>query len=297
MKFWPLLFERNDAMRKIIEIIKSDWKKALKFAGVFAVVFLVLFLVVNMDLAPDEKKTFRTPDSFAGKLGEDFAKKMGSTDVYVLGYTEWAEYHNLNESNRNHDDDPDKDGLPNYLEYVHATNPTISDTDSDGYEDRQEIINGYDPDTPGDARPSVQLSIKKINVQAPMIWSKNEDEANFQEDLKHGIIHYPKTASPGQNGNVILSGHSSNYIWAEGNYNHVFKDLNSLEAGDEVDLKVIQKNGRAIVYHYKVSTKAVMSPDDPAIFINTDQPTLTLSTCWPLGTRFRRLIIKADLVK
>ncbi|OGI25291.1 MAG: hypothetical protein A3J76_00060 [Candidatus Moranbacteria bacterium RBG_13_45_13] len=65
-----------------------------------------------------------------------------------------------------------------------------------------------------------------------------------------------------------------------------------------MDVKTVQKNGRAIVYHYKINGfKKIVSPDDPVIFENTSEPTLTLSTCWPLGTNFRRLIVKADLVK
>ena len=176
--------------------------------------------------------------------------------------------------------------------------PLNSDTDGDGFSDRAEITNGYDPDAPGDAKASVEISVKKINVVAPMVWSQSEDEKAMQEDLKRGIIHFPKTAAPGQSGNMVVSGHSSNYVWAAGNYNYIFKGLDNLAAGDAVDVKTVQKNGRAIVYHYKINSfKKIVSPDDPVIFENTSGPTLTLSTCWPLGTNFRRLIVKADLVK
>lgn len=218
-------------------------------------------------------------------------------DVSNLNYDEWAIRYGLTSANNKYDDDPDGDGLPNYLEYVHLTDPLNPDTDGDGFSDKQEIINGYDPDAPGDAKPSVEISIAKINISAPMLWSKSADENSQLEDLKSGVAHFPKTAAPGQPGNMIVSGHSSNYVWVKGDYNYIFKDLNNLEKGDVITIKTIQQNGRVIIFHYSVADKFVATPDDHRIFENTQDPTLTLSTCWPLGTNFRRLIVKADLLK
>ncbi|MDI6778363.1 MAG: sortase [Patescibacteria group bacterium] len=285
-------------MKNIFKTLKANWKKTVSAILIFLVVFATLFGLVNFDFGPKTAPKTYSGESFAGKLGEDFQKKIGGNEVYVLAYNEWADYHALSALANKYDDDPDGDGLPNYLEYVHATNPANPDTDGDGFTDRQEITNGYDPDALGDAKPSAQIAIKKINAAVPMVWSKSEDENSLQEDLKNGVIHYPKTAAPGQSGNMVLSGHSSNYVWAKGNYNYIFKDLNDLAAGDTVDVKTIQQNGRVVVYHYKIAgEKKIVAPDDPVIFENTSESSLTLSTCWPLGTNFRRLIVKADLVK
>lgn len=265
---------------------------------IFAIVFGALFWLVNFDFGQKTAPKNYSGESFAGKLGEDFRQKIGASDVYVLAYNEWADFHSLSAAANKYDDDPDGDGLPNYLEYAHATNPANPDTDADGFTDGREIRNGYDPDAPGEAKPTVTIAIKKISVSVPMVWSKSEDENVMLEDLKNGVIHFPKTAAPGQNGNMVVSGHSSNYVWAEGNFNYIFKDLNNLAAGDVVDVKTVQRNGRAVVYHYKISgEKRIVAPDDPVIFENTSRSSLTLSTCWPLGTNFRRLIVKADLVK
>jgi len=116
-------------------------------------------------------------------------------------------------------------------------------------------------------------------------------------DLESGAAHYAKTAAPGQIGNMIISGHSSNYIWAKGDYNYIFKNLNNLEVGDKVVFRTVQKNGKVITYNYTITEKFVTSPDDEKIFAETKNPTLTLSTCWPLGTNFKRLIVKGELVK
>src|SRR3989339_282079 len=288
----------DKAMKNIFESIRKNWRKIISAALIFLVIFAVLFWAVNLDFGSKTPAKTYSSDSFSGKLGEDFQKKIGATDVYQLAYNEWADYFELPANFAKYDDDPDGDGLPNYLEYVHATDPTKADTDKEGFTDRQEITNGYDPDAPGDAKPKVDIEIKKMQIQVPMVWSETEDENAMLEDLKNGIIHFPKTTAPGQSGNMVVSGHSSNYIWAKGSYNYIFKDLDNLAVGDTVDVKTVQKNGRAIVYHYKINGfKKIVSPDDPVIFENTAEPTLTLSTCWPLGTNFRRLVIKADLVK
>lgn len=46
--------------------------------------------------------------------------------------------------------DTDADGLNDYLEiFQYKTNPTVTDSDGDGYLDGNEVDNGYDPNGPG----------------------------------------------------------------------------------------------------------------------------------------------------
>lgn len=276
---------------------KDLLKKAALLGGLFLAAFALGFYVVNLDLGPAQKISSQKATVQVPNLNEELKKRLGSIALGMENYDDWARRYGLDAGNNGLDADPDKEGLPNYLEYVYGTNPLKADSDGDGFSDKQEIINGYDPDAPGDAKPAVEISISKINVSAPMVWSQSETEKNMLSDLENGVSHFFHTASPGQNGNMIISGHSSNYIWAKGNYNHIFKDLNNLEPGDVVVVKTMQKNGRSVTYQYKISEKLIVSPDDEKIFAATAEPSLTLSTCWPLGTNFRRLIIKADLVK
>lgn len=267
------------------------------FGGFLLVIFLILFYLSNLDIKKTIPTLPLTEISSDLKNDPEIETRLGSSDISFLDYASWAKQNNLGDGAEKYDGDPDKDGSLNYWEYIQGTDPNNPDTDGDGYGDRQEIINGYDPDAAGDIRPTVEISIEKIGVQAPMIWSNSEEKNSTMKDLENGVAHFAGTASPGQNGNAIISGHSSNYIWAAGNYNHIFKDLNDLENGDIVTVKTIQKNGRVIDYYYAVKNKFITGPDDAAIFENTVGPTLTISTCWPLGTTFRRVIIKAELVK
>jgi len=192
--------------------------------------------------------------------------------------------------------DWDNDGLSNELEDLHGTDPRKADTDGDGYTDAQEIKNGYDPAAPGDVRPAVEITISKIGVTAPMIWSKSEQEKDQLADLQNGVAHFPKTASPGQPGNMIISGHSSNYIWAKGSFNYIFKNLNNLGSGDVVDVKTTQQNGKIVTYQYKISEKFTTVPNDARIFEDSNGSVLTLTTCWPIGSNARRLIVKGERI-
>lgn len=207
----------------------------------------------------------------------------------------WEKEMGLDMKKNNYSLDNDDDGLPNYLEYAHLTNPLKSDTDNDGFSDLNEIKNGYDPVALGDAKPTYEIKIKKIGVVAPIIWSLNSDEDAIEVDLKRGVVRYPDTGIPGQRGNAVISGHSSNYAWAQGNYNFIFKDLNNLVPGDEIIVRTTQKNNKSFEYVYKVTTKNVVVANDPVIFEENGKPIITLVTCWPLRTTWKRLIIKAEL--
>lgn len=196
---------------------------------------------------------------------------------------------------QNDEDDTDHDDLPLIDEYVYGTDPTRPDTDGDGYADGQEVNGGYDPDAPGETRIKMTLVINKISVETPVVLSKSTEESSIQKDLERGVVHYPGTPLPGQRGNSYIAGHSSNYAWAQGSYNYVFKNLNELVVGDVMTVTQRLNNGKEITNTFVVSLKEEVAPDDPRIFADTKTQELTLTTCWPLGTNVRRLMVKAQL--
>lgn len=59
-----------------------------------------------------------------------------------------------------------------------------------------------------------QIIIPKINVQIPVRYGATSiSEDAMQAELEKGVVHYPTTALPGQNGNTSFFGHSSNNIF------------------------------------------------------------------------------------
>lgn len=139
-----------------------------------------------------------------------------------------------------------------------------------------------------------QVIIPKINLQIPAIYSvKTTDEAQIETALEDGIVHYPTTVDPGQQGNTAYFGHSSNNIFNPGKYKFAFTLLHTLNKGDIFYLTYDQK-----VYVYKVYDKQIVDPSDVAVL--DDDPdkvaTATLITCDPPGTSINRLVVKGEQI-
>lgn len=134
--------------------------------------------------------------------------------------------------------------------------------------------------------------IPKIRVAAPIVRPTSTDEATIDDALLKGVVHYPGTAEPGQRGNVFLTGHSSFYWWVDTKFRNVFTLQPQLENNDEV---IIYKNG--IRYSYRVFTKFEVSPNQTEVLAQTPESIVTLSTCVPIGTSYRRMIVQARQVQ
>jgi len=156
----------------------------------------------------------------------------------------------------------------------------------------RELIGGSNaksaPIAAGEVVPEgTYLKIPKIKVYAPILFPKANDEATIQKYLQKGLVHYYGTAQPGEVGNTFITGHSSNFWWIEGKYNYVFVNLDKLVTNDEV---IIYHQGNK--YVYQVTGKVTVSPSDTSVLAQTDIPTLSLMTCTPPGTNWKRLIVK-----
>lgn len=111
------------------------------------------------------------------------------------------------------------------------------------------------------------------------------------KELERGIVKYPWSADPGQDGNSFIFWHSSNFPWAKWNYNDVFALLNELTNGDEIIVYFKQKK-----YVYVVKNKLVVKPGHvSSLGWDSANKQLTLMTCWPLGTTLNRLLVVTEL--
>ncbi len=149
--------------------------------------------------------------------------------------------------------------------------------------------------------PDNRVIIPKLDLNVPLVTPPFESllagnwpqvEKDIQSALTDGVVHYPGTANPGQAGNFFVTGHSSYYPWAPGNFKTVFARLHELSPGDEYWVYFGGDKHR-----YVVRSKKEVSPSDITVL---DQPTdkrlATLMTCTPVGTSLRRLIIVSNEV-
>lgn len=138
-----------------------------------------------------------------------------------------------------------------------------------------------------------QLDIPSLNISVPVIWT--QDVKNFDNDLKNGVVHYPGTALPGQVGVSYISGHSSNYAWAGGSYNKIFSTLGDLKQYDSFTITAYDTTGNKVIFHYIVTASKTFAANDQSQFTSQGKPQVALSTCWPVGTVSKRLVVFADL--
>ena len=136
--------------------------------------------------------------------------------------------------------------------------------------------------------PENLIIIPKINVSAPLVFTDSLKEQDVLRALQDGVVHYAGTANPGDNGNAVFFGHSSNDIWEKGNYKFVFVLLEKLAPGDEYAIHYQSRK-----YVYKVESTKVVEANDLTVLAQTDTPYSTLITCTPPGTSWRRFIVKA----
>lgn len=153
------------------------------------------------------------------------------------------------------------------------------------------------PTVGNDIGPDNTLMIPKIGVQAPIVFAKSRNQAEIDKLLLNGVVHYFDTAEPGEKGNVFITGHSSYYWWSDGKFNTVFSILDKLVVGD-----VINVNYGGQRYTYKVFDTKVVLPSDITVLsqdvgvLNHGTSVLSLMTCTPVGTNYRRLIVRANQI-
>ncbi len=133
------------------------------------------------------------------------------------------------------------------------------------------------------------LYIPKLGIKAPVFWNVEESEA--LKTLQNGVVHLAGTGLPGTDGNVFVTGHSSYYWWAKGNYKTVFALLPNIEVKDQIYLTFQNK-----LYIYEVTEKLIVWSKDTWVMDKLPYPALSLMTCVPVGTNLKRLIVRARQV-
>ena len=153
-----------------------------------------------------------------------------------------------------------------------------------------------DPTANANVGPEPRLIIPKINVDVPVVYDvSSTDDAPVQAALTRGVVHYNLTGAsslPGQVGNTVILGHSSNDVFDTGGFKFAFVLLDRLQPGD---IFYLHYNGKR--YIYRVSSTRIINPDQVNVLqVGTGKPIATLVTCTPAGTALQRLLVFADQV-
>ncbi len=179
----------------------------------------------------------------------------------------------------------------------YGTNSSLPDSDGDGVNDGIEIMSGSNPLDGSIIRinPDLEnyaMEISKIGTSAPLVFVTSRDEPEIYEGLKGGYVHYDKTAFPGEDGDAVFFCHSSGRFGSRGDYDTLCANLDKVERGDEIVI-----TGGSIKLRYRItSRKNDYDPADPNIFRKTNRPTLSIISCYPVGTNHQRIVVRAELI-
>jgi len=180
-----------------------------------------------------------------------------------------------------------------FLQYNRVMIASVEAYIAPGNVDAQDII--VDPTANVVVGPENRLIIPKINVSVPTIYDVGTDYDSQMKAMVSGVANFPITGAssrPGQIGNTVFAGHSSNDIIDTGDYKFIFAKLDKLTVGDTIYINYQSKR-----YIYTVtSTEVVLPTDVGKLIYPTTKPILTLVTCTPLGTALKRLLVTAEQI-
>lgn len=136
--------------------------------------------------------------------------------------------------------------------------------------------------------------ISSYNLSIPALSIKNATVSTNDYDLAKHLVNYPGTAIPGERGNAVIFGHSTlPQLFNQKDYKTIFANAYRLKVGDEI-VAVVNN----VLYQYQIFNIIVVDPEDSsALSQPLDDYYLTLVTCTPPGTTWKRLIIKARIKK
>lgn len=138
------------------------------------------------------------------------------------------------------------------------------------------------------------VRIQYYSISIPKIGIKNAIVSTNDTNLSKHLVNYFGTALPPEKGNAVIFGHSTlPQLYDPKDYKTVFTNLYKLSPGDQI---FVNTSGSA--YKYIVESVIVVDPDNTTVLEqNYDDSFLTLVTCTPPGTIWKRLVIKARIIK
>jgi sortase A len=180
-----------------------------------------------------------------------------------------------------------------FLQYNRLIISNVMAYVSPGNIDPQNIV--VNPNAEVTVGPEPKLIIPKINVDVPVTYDIGNDYNSQMAAMTNGVAQFAipgADSHPGQIGNTVIAGHSSNDLLDGGDYKFIFAQLDKLNIGD-----TIYANYNSKRYTYTVTKKEVVKPNEVSKLVYpTTKPILTLLTCTPVGTSLNRLLVTAEQV-
>lgn len=144
----------------------------------------------------------------------------------------------------------------------------------------------------GEGKLPVRIEIPSIGVKASVANPTATNIEVLDRELLKGVVRYPTSAKLGEEGNVIIMGHSS-YLPVV--HNQAFKAFNEIQNLKEGEKIVVHADGYTFVYAVESVAKA--DATTAAIPLQVAGQKLTLVSCDSFGSTSARFVVTANLVE
>lgn len=138
----------------------------------------------------------------------------------------------------------------------------------------------------------VRLAIPTLRLDATIANPSSIDIQVLDAELLKGAVRYPTSARLGENGNVVVFGHSSYLPVVHNPAYKLFDGIQDLKAGE-----TILVYSADTVYTYAVIGVEKTKAENGAISLQVSGRLLTLATCDSFGSKSDRFVVTAELVK
>lgn len=143
--------------------------------------------------------------------------------------------------------------------------------------------------------PGFENSAKKYvryNISIPKIGIKNAVVNNKNADLSKHLVQFNTDSHPPEKGNTLIFGHSTlPQLYDPNDYKTIFANAYKLEVGDEIQVNIDSNS-----FIYKIENVTIVDPEDTSVLAQDFSDSfITIITCTPPGTIWKRLIIKARI--
>jgi LPXTG-site transpeptidase (sortase) family protein len=144
---------------------------------------------------------------------------------------------------------------------------------------------------PVKAENPVRITIEKLGMDVTIKNPESTKVSVLDEALLSGAVRYPTSARLGQDGTVLLFGHSSNLPVIHNQAYKAFRGIQTLTKGE-----IISVYSDTAEYRYSVTNVSVADADEDVIELAQKGKFLTLVTCDTFTKKSARFVVTAKFV-
>ncbi len=141
------------------------------------------------------------------------------------------------------------------------------------------------------AQAPVRIMVKEIGLDASVANPTSTNVDVLDRAALGGAVRYPTSAQLGEDGTIVLFGHSSYLPVVRNQAYKTFDDIQDLKKGS-----IVSVYSGTLEYRYSVVGVELADATRDVVELNPNGKHLTLVTCNSFATKSNRFVVKADFV-